>query len=120
MMLRKLTNLSRIDFGLYKGKIVDQIMSTDYGNQYMKWLYFNSSHIDLSDELFTKLNIEHKLIKPGKDPILFEEYYKPNITFKSKAIISRNTTPKGSGAILSHFSRKNSRANLTYQNRTNI
>lgn len=116
MMLRKLTNLSQIDFGLYKGKTVGQIMTTDYGIQYMKWLYFNSSHIDLSDELFTKLNIDHKLIKPGKDPDIFTEYYYKN--FRSKTIMTRNTTPKGSGAILSHFSRKNSKANLIQKHRT--
>ncbi len=76
MILRKLTYKSKIDFGLHRGRTVEQILTKDSGDSYIKYLYFNASHIDLCDQLITDLNIFHTVSKPGKDPELFETIYR--------------------------------------------
>lgn len=83
-MLRKLTPLSRIDFGYHRGKTVGQILQATNGKSYMTWLYFNASHIDLSDELKSELKIEHILEKPGKDPETYGLFYRDCSEFINK------------------------------------
>lgn len=101
MMLRRLTYLSKIDFGHQAGRTVEQILKSRVGRQYMIWLYFNASHIDLCEDLLNELRIKHSLIKPGKDPELFDrEYYKdiPGKNYERKSLLSVLPKAKRNGS----------------------
>lgn len=95
MQLRKLTHLSKIDFGHHAGKTVRQILLESSGKSYMQWLYFNASHINLCDDLIHELDIEHQLVKPGKDPITFEMFYRPGHPYVSKSKMSSSRIKPG-------------------------
>lgn len=84
MTLRRLTVLSKIEFGYYKGKTVGQILRHMNGKSYMTWLYFNASHIDLNQDLLNELEIRHLIMKPGTDPALFKEHYEPDLKYINK------------------------------------
>lgn len=77
MQLRRLVFKSVILFGRYRGKTVAQILAHKVGEDYIRWLYFNSSHIDLTPEVFAEAGIdpEHKIEKPGKSTELFDKHY---------------------------------------------
>lgn len=112
MMLRKLTRLSKIDFGYHAGKTVEQILNCRTGHNYMKWLYFNASHIDLCDSLINELKINHILIKPGKDPQIWEqEYYQDPRLPKNKSLIALDK-------MIPKTNLTSKRTYLQYKNRT--
>jgi hypothetical protein len=75
MILRRLVPQSKIEFGYHSGKTVQRIMEHPTGKQYLRWLYFHASHIDLTQEVMNDLEIKHVLVKPGKDPELYEREY---------------------------------------------
>src|SRR3954468_24357173 len=68
MQIITLTHLSCIEFGPYSGRTVEEMMTDPRGKHYMTWLYYNASHIDMSDGLMKDLGINKPLLKPGKDP----------------------------------------------------
>ncbi len=75
-MLRNLVLKSKLDFGYYKDYTIESILRRKDGKSYMTWLYYNASHINLTEEIIKELDIKDIISKPGKNPELFESKYR--------------------------------------------
>ena len=97
ILLRKLTKLSLIDQGKYKGFTVGEIMKLS--KLYIIKSYFKYANITFTDDILDELRIrpEDRLVKPGKDEGKINFYTNRNL-FLAASITSEKygTTDKGS------------------------
>lgn len=71
-MLRTLTLKSQLKFGHFANYTVDQIFQLEK-DEYLRWVYYNSSNISFVPEILERLNITYIIAKPGVDKIWYTE-----------------------------------------------
>lgn len=100
LLLRTMTLKSKFDFGVSKGFSVEDLIKIGR-KQYLIFSYFKYERITFIPEILDELGIkeEHRIIKPGKNIIVFQEFYNKrsfekmmNNDFNSKSRIRRLET----------------------------
>jgi len=69
VLLRKLTRKSVLNFGKNEGRSVQQLLDL-HDQNYLRWVYYNSSNIDFFSDILDELRITGDFIiaKPSKNP----------------------------------------------------
>lgn len=77
--LRKLALKSKLDFGVYDGVEVGEILRCK--KSYLIWLYYNRANISYVDEIMKELDIPENFIidKPGANPDMYEKLMRQRI-----------------------------------------
>ena len=75
-----MTMKSKMGSGKYPDYTIEKMLTYDKMREYLAYNYFNYDKIGFTDEVLSKLfgsKLEYfKIPKPGKNPELYEEYYK--------------------------------------------
>ena len=89
--MRTLTLKSKLGFGKYHVNTVNEVLEIFKSKEYLRWVYYNMSHISFMPEILKEIDVIFKIDKPGKNPELFckdnIEYQKLNI--KDASILKR-------------------------------
>jgi hypothetical protein len=71
--MRTLTLKSKMGFGKYSDYKVNDVLSVYKKPQYLRWIYYNMSHISFMPEILKEIDVINEINKPGKSPDLFVE-----------------------------------------------
>lgn len=71
IILRTLTKKSRISFGPLENLSVQDVLNVGY-SRYLKWIYYNISHVTFDATILKELEIE-SIIKPGINKKKYQE-----------------------------------------------
>jgi len=74
VLLRKLAEKSKINFGKYKDLTIREILNLNHPN-YIRWIYFNMSGLSFVDDILEEVKVPeiYRIKKPGKNKELFEK-----------------------------------------------
>ena len=69
--MRTLTIKSTMNFGKFADLKVSEILDVFKQSEYLRWCYYNMSHISFMPDILEKINVIEQIDKPGKAPELF-------------------------------------------------
>ena len=71
--MRTLTLKSKLGFGKHCDNTVKEVLEVFKSKDYLRWVYYNMSHISFMPEILEEIDVYVIIPKPGKAPELFEK-----------------------------------------------
>ena len=118
--MRTLTLKSKIGFGRFADLRVGEVLNIYKKKEYLRWIYYNMSHISFMPEILEEIDVINEINKPGKSPDLFEKDVKEfRILTVAEASYYKNKSIKKKQRLMVAVNIHESRSKAFLRNKNN-